>query len=221
MNEKDHSRAQRRTTSNGLAVAVWGGFFMMASLPGATAAHFEDAVQAIAQRDHGNASCAASGANKQSRVYVSEDVPQIIEDFSVALSQLIIEDSILIPDLNVTITITHTCGSDLSAYLQSPSGTVVQLFREVGVPCEADFANTLLDDEALVSITEGSAPYTGAYRPEGSLSEFDGEDAQGPWTLLVQDDRLMQTGTLDGWSLEIGASDIAMSSLRVPRFVDR
>ena len=64
-----------------------------------------------------------------------------------------------------------------------------------------DFVDTVFDDEALVSITSGSAPFTGSYQPEGSLATLDGIPANGDWTLEVTDDAGSDTGQLVSWDL--------------------
>jgi subtilisin-like proprotein convertase family protein len=98
-----------------------------------------------------------------------------------------------IPD-NFTITDVNACisagsFSDLgyvSMELESPAGTWVTLFYDdelngYNLDC------TQFDDEASISIDGGNTPYTGSFRPQDNLSTFDGENAQGEWTLYVYD----------------------------------
>ena len=47
------------------------------------------------------------------------------------------------------------------------------------------------------------APFTGTFRPEGSLSDEDGFMAAGIWRLEVYDDTKFGTGTLNSWSITI------------------
>ena len=110
----------------------------------------------------------------------------------------------LIRDLDVKIDLDHSCSKDLAATLTSPSGTTVVLFdlREL-VVCSSDLEDTLLDDEASVLITRGATPFRGLHRPTGFLSDFDGEDAAGVWTLSILDDTIGDKGTLDFWSLNL------------------
>ena len=109
-----------------------------------------------------------------------------------------------IADVNVSIDLDHTCTKDLSAVLESPSGTSVILFDLGVLPvCSSDLQNTQLDDEAYVSITRGSSPFTGSHQPTGSLANFDGEDAGGVWTLSITDDTIGDVGTLNSWSIEL------------------
>ncbi len=90
----------------------------------------------------------------------------------------------------------------LFVFLTSPDGTRVELFTDVGGGGD-DFTGTTLDDEAGTSIALGSAPFSGSFQPEGSLSDFDGEDAQGTWTLEITDEKRREWGWLLSPSLDI------------------
>jgi len=106
-----------------------------------------------------------------------------------------------IADVDVTLDITHTHDHDLVVSLESPFGTVVQLFANIGGSGD-NFTNTILDDQAATPIHLASAPFTGRFRPEGNLSAFKGEGAVGTWILHVYDNG-SGTGTLNGWTLDI------------------
>jgi subtilisin-like proprotein convertase family protein len=114
---------------------------------------------------------------------------------------------ITIHDVDVTVNINHTYDRDLRVYLIGPDNTSVELFTDVGGSGD-NFTNTILDDEATVSISAGSpavAPFTGRFRPEDpdGLSKFDGRAANGLWKLQVTDSRRRDRGTLVSWSLTI------------------
>ncbi|HVK14484.1 MAG TPA: proprotein convertase P-domain-containing protein [Gemmataceae bacterium] len=105
-------------------------------------------------------------------------------------------------DVNVSVDITHPNVYDLAVYLVSPSGQPVELFADVGGSGD-HFRNTVLDDEGGTPITAAAAPFTGTFRPEGRLSDFDGLAAQGTWTLRVRDGIKANKGTLNSWSVTI------------------
>lgn len=94
----------------------------------------------------------------------------------------------------------HTRIGDLSATLTSPSGTVVQLWNP-RCATQQDYDLTL-DDDAPNDI---SCPLRGGqlYRPDGMLSDFNGEQISGEWTLRVQDNRSGNGGSVDIAQLEI------------------
>ena len=132
--------------------------------------------------------------------YPSADVPRNLADFGTITSTLTIDESFVIADLNVQISISHTYDSDLDVYLFAPDFTRIELFTDVGGSGDG-FSGLVLDDEAATSITQGAAPFAGRYRPEGLLSAVDGSNALGTWTLEVTDDAALDQGILESWTL--------------------
>ncbi|QLG44230.1 proprotein convertase P-domain-containing protein [Costertonia aggregata] len=119
----------------------------------------------------------------------------------------------IITDVNVSLNITHTWNADLDISLISPSGTTVVLSSDNGGSGD-NYVNTFFDDSGSINIISGSSPFTGTFRPEGNLSDFNGENANGTWVLRVFDDTGGDTGTLDGFSIEIctnSSTDLAVS----------
>jgi subtilisin-like proprotein convertase family protein/methionine-rich copper-binding protein CopC len=126
-----------------------------------------------------------------------------------------VPSNIIITDLNVQLNITHPLPQDLDVFLIAPGGTpfdclnpasltCVELFSDVGGIAfgGAAFRDTVLDDQAGASITNGAAPFTGRFRPEGQLSTFNGLPLNGVWRLFIRDDTPNGTGgTLDNWSM--------------------
>ncbi|OZV66248.1 T9SS type A sorting domain-containing protein, partial [Winogradskyella aurantia] len=51
------------------------------------------------------------------------------------------------------------------------------------------------------SIVDGTAPFTGQFRPEEPLSTFNGVDADGTWTLNFCDSANGDTGTFNSWAI--------------------
>lgn len=143
-----------------------------------------------------------------SPVYTSTDVPQAIPDFSgtpgVATSTLTVSGFTgVLTDLNAILNISHTFDSDVIVKLQSPMGTEVTLINQVGGDGD-NFANTTLDDDfGFNPIGSGTAPFSSTFAPSSPLSAFNGEDPNGVWTLTVSDNQALDTGTLNGWSLQL------------------
>jgi subtilisin-like proprotein convertase family protein len=134
-------------------------------------------------------------------------VAKTIPDEGTITSTLVIDDNGVIEDLNVKVNISHDWDSELDVYLIAPDGTRVELFTDVG-GSQDDFVDTMLDNQALQSITEGSAPFTGSYRPEGSLDALIGKNIKGSWVLEVTDDSWFGTGALNSWALTIDKADV-------------
>jgi subtilisin-like proprotein convertase family protein len=126
-----------------------------------------------------------------------------IPDVGKVTSQINVPDSFIVADLNLKLTIQHTRDRDLHAFLITPNNTRVELFSDVGGARGQNFTNTILDDEATKSITLGTAPFTGTFRPEGDLSAVEGKQTQGTWKLEITDDTKKSTGTLKSWSIDV------------------
>jgi subtilisin-like proprotein convertase family protein len=120
-------------------------------------------------------------------------------------SSVFVPDRGRIKDVNVSIAgITHTFVGDLAIEVTGPDGTTVRLADHPGGPNNGDdnFSGTVFDDEAAQSIGQGTAPYTGNFRPQDDqLSRFDGTSRRGTWTLRVRDLFEGDTGTLQGWGV--------------------
>ncbi|MCY2986976.1 MAG: proprotein convertase P-domain-containing protein, partial [Planctomycetota bacterium] len=125
-----------------------------------------------------------------------------------------------IDDLDVTLDVTHVADQALRLYLISPSGTRVALVTHL--PMGANLQDTRLDDEAENALANGVAPFHGRFRPEASLSAFDGEDPNGAWTLEILDSDLVHTGTLDGWNLALTLvpSAVVVEAPELPVVID-
>ncbi len=126
-----------------------------------------------------------------------------IVDLGLAISEIAVTNMPSeITDVNVTLNITHTWVADLEVFLHAPDGTIVELFTRVGDSGE-NFTGTILDDSATTSITAGTAPFTGTFRPEGVLASFNGRQPNGTWKLYVFDRVGGDVGSIANWSLRI------------------
>ena len=131
---------------------------------------------------------------------------QVIPTRGTIYSDIVVRDTEPVGDLNVQISITHTHDSYLDVFLIGPDEERIELFTGVGGE-DDHFQNTILDDEAMRSITEGRPPFSGTYRPEAvrkqlpSLRHYYGKEISGTWTLQIRAERSDRPGALHGWSL--------------------
>lgn len=89
--------------------------------------------------------------------------------------------------LSVCININHPYVGDLEVALISPDGTRVMLTYANGGDGD-NYTNTCFNDRADQSITQGSAPFTGTFRPNEVLGYVNnGQNSYGTWTLYVND----------------------------------
>jgi VCBS repeat-containing protein len=138
-------------------------------------------------------------------VFTSTDVPAPIFDWTYTISYLEITPAIPIADINVEVDLSHTWVGDLEIYLASPAaifpfGPYVELFLYRGGGGD-NLTDTVFDDEATTHISAGTAPFTGSFRPEGTLSDFDGLTTFGVWQLWIGDTQLEDEGMLLGWRM--------------------
>ena len=139
--------------------------------------------------------------------FTSADVPLTIPDPGTTRSTLTASGLTgVVTDVDVLLNLTHTYDADVRATLIGPTGRRVELVSAAGGTGD-NFTNTGFDDEAATAIAAGAAPFTGRFRPTGSLADLDGESPNGTWTLEVQDTDRYDTGTLRGWSLTLSAGD--------------
>ena len=119
-----------------------------------------------------------------------------------AIAEITISDSYLIGDLDVMVTIYHTWCADNDIFLESPSGTLVELSTDNGGSSD-NYLEVWFDDEAGETIIGYENILPGYYTPEGDLSDFDGENVFGTWKLIVADDASLDTGTLNEFRMNI------------------
>jgi subtilisin-like proprotein convertase family protein len=144
----------------------------------------------------------------------NNNTPLPIFDNNTTESQLLVSGITgAIGKVTVSFHITHTFDADLDIFLVGPDNTAVELTSDnggggdnFGTSCGA---RTTFDDAAGTSITAGTAPFVGTFRPEGSLSAFSGKSgtaANGVWKLRIVDDAGADVGTLQCWTLTIAGN---------------
>ncbi len=138
--------------------------------------------------------------------FSSTDVPQNIVDLSTVIAPLVVDVFGSVVSVEVKLDISHSFDADLDVFLISPSGRQIELFSGVGGQFN-NFTNTTFSDNAAVSVLNGTAPFTGSYRPEGLLSDYIDDEANGTWQLLIRDTAFGDVGTLNSWSLDIVHSE--------------
>jgi subtilisin-like proprotein convertase family protein len=141
----------------------------------------------------------------------NSDIKSIGPDAGIVTESIItITNNVVINSVKVTLNIEHSWNSDLDVKLIAPDGiTEVILFEDLGSSSD-NFTNTVFTDNAASSITTGSAPFTGSFMPQGSLTDFNGLMSLGDWTLSITDDSNGDGGQLLDWSFQI-CSDAVLS----------
>src|SRR5687768_9763264 len=125
---------------------------------------------------------------------------------------------------HLTLDFTHTWTGDIALFLIAPGGEALELSSGNGSSGD-NFQITVFTDNTPLFITQGAPPYNGSFRPEGRnnsitfpypnfnplgtytfANTFTGVDADGVWTLYINDYLAADIGTLNSWSLtfEVG-----------------
>ncbi|MGD9611925.1 MAG: alpha-amylase family glycosyl hydrolase [Kiritimatiellia bacterium] len=138
------------------------------------------------------------------------ETPTPIPDNATAYSEVAIAEpgEPVVTDIDVRLRIDHTYDRDLVLALQHPDGSEVLLVNRRGRSgndfgtgdCGAA-AYTVLDQGAALSITNGTAPFAGTYRPESPLDAFNGKPLNGTWRLRMTDVDSQDAGTNRCWSI--------------------
>jgi subtilisin-like proprotein convertase family protein len=124
---------------------------------------------------------------------------------------------------HVTLDFTHTFVGDVAIFLIAPSGEVLELSSSNG-GSQNDYQVTVFTDDTGLFITQGAPPYNGMFRPEGRQTNttppflngnplgtftfentFSGVNADGDWTLFINDYVAIDVGMLNAWSITFEA----------------
>ncbi len=110
-----------------------------------------------------------------------------------------------VSNTKVYVSINHTNISDLEIKLISPQGTEVVL--DQSGTCQGNYQDiqVIYDDESENNLecNPDSPAIRDDVKPFEALSTFNGEDAQGNWTLSISDPVNGNGGSLNLWALEI------------------
>jgi len=122
--------------------------------------------------------------------------------------------------VTVEFDILHTFTSDLVITLRSPDGRGVTLVNREGGSGN-HFFDTVFDDRSSSSIVNARPPFTGRFRPDEPLRGLDGVEANGQWTLEIDDTEAQDGGFLVGWSLGLTVQRETVSGFSIDvDFVD-
>jgi hypothetical protein len=136
-------------------------------------------------------------------------------DPSTASSTISINSSDQVTDIDVSLEISTGNAGGIKADLLSPAGTRVNLFDRPRFPnggpfgCTRDNILVSLDDEArtrsewleLMCVSGSNHAVAGTFRPVEPLSNMDGENTAGTWTLAITNES--GSGAIENWSMNL------------------
>ncbi|MCL1474276.1 S8 family serine peptidase [Argonema antarcticum] len=156
-----------------------------------------------------------------------KNTPKLIRDYGQTNIYLDVPLTGVLSDVNVRLNATHAKLSDLEISLDSPNepifnptiGMASSSFRRIQggngsgknpvklfdnfIGNGANLTNTIFDDQASLSILQGTAPFNGKFRPLGTLSDFNDQWAGGTWNLRITDKAWVAAGLLSNWTLDL------------------
>lgn len=113
-----------------------------------------------------------------------------ITDLNVMIEFAKCDDPLIGPAGTACIGQGYTANREIVFSLAAPDGTVVSLVNEGNYTGSSPGTGRIVvtfDDDAAADAS--GMPSAGSFRPTGSLSEFDGLDMFGTWTLQIRDTR--------------------------------
>jgi len=132
--------------------------------------------------------------------YCSTTLPKPILDKKYTYDTIFINSTEMVNKLRVNLSLNHTNDGDLAIQLIGPGG-MINLASRNGTGGQ-NFINTIFDDTASLSITQGTPPFTGTFRPISPLSFFNDKPVSGHWVLRIFDLTTGNEGTLTDWCLQ-------------------
>lgn len=155
------------------------------------------------------------------------NTPRFIRDY--ATTNLYLDSPLtgVLSDVNVRLNLNHARLSDLEILLDSPNdpifnptiGRASSAFRRIKggngseknpvklfgnfIGAGANLTNTTFDDQATFSLSQGFAPFTGKFRPLGSLADLNEQWAGGLWNLRITDKVWTNPGLLSSLALDL------------------
>ena len=158
--------------------------------------------------------------------YSADDTPIPITDNNTIQSTISVTDAGSLLDVNLTLDVIHTFDGDLTGTLTAPTGQQFTLFQRIGGNGD-NYTDTTFDDDAVTSINNGSAPFTGTFRPDQAFTPLTGISITGDWVLSITDSANQDQGTLNSWSLAlvveseelVGAPEIVINDAEARRSV--
>ncbi|NBB88569.1 MAG: HYR domain-containing protein, partial [Bacteroidetes bacterium] len=106
-----------------------------------------------------------------------------------------------ITNVSVRLVTDHTWVGDLSGNIESPSGTIVNLFPQPGGGgCGGDGLDVLFDDSApnsnadFVNTCNNNPAIEGEYQPLDPFAALNGQNPAGEWTITINDAAIFDGG---------------------------
>jgi hypothetical protein len=132
----------------------------------------------------------------------SVTVPKPISTLNYTNDTIFIFQPGIIDDIDINLTLYHSNDSNITVYFKRLDMNQITLSNKNGGSGD-NYVNTTFDDEAAISITQGTPPFTGAFKPMQPLNILYGKAMNTAWVLRILNASPNVTGELVNWSLNI------------------
>lgn len=133
-----------------------------------------------------------------------------------AISELNVTDDLLISDIQVSMSITHSWIGDLVLVLEHPDGTQVPLWnRNCNNPQRSGILATFRDNSGPIVC---ASPTVGTFSPNQPLSILLNKSSLGVWKLRATDFFVGDLGMINQWSIDFNCTVLSNSSLTQSTF---
>lgn len=171
-------------------------------------------------------------SNTTAGAFANNSCVGVIRDIIVAGASTTVNSGLI----QVRMSIAHNWDADVDIVLTAPNGDIIQLSTGNGGGA-ANYTNTVFSDAGATNITAGAAPFTGTFRPEGTIGVLCAYNSNratfgaigggainpnGTWSLFVRDNTALIAGTLTSWSITFPdfPSTSANQNVDYPGFVN-
>lgn len=136
------------------------------------------------------------------KVFTATDLPVAFNSFPFIQSSINVEEDAILVDVNVlNVSGTYDRPGGIDFRLRSPEGPVLTLLGRQNDCTQGErFSFSLDDDRGLLQVPCPNDQEQ-TLEPDNPLSIFNGQNAQGRWTLSIFDNN--GDGALEAWSLEL------------------
>lgn len=119
----------------------------------------------------------------------------------------------------INLSLNHQNDGDLIIQLLKPGTLNITLSSRNG-PGGQNYTNTTFDDSATVSITQGTPPFSGSFKPQSPLGVYNNKPIAGNWILKVTDVAQGNQGTMISWCILAQTKTVSIHEEYIPAYYD-
>ncbi len=134
--------------------------------------------------------------------YCSSTLPKPITDNHSTADTVTLNETGFIVKATVSLSLIHSNDGDLILQLLKPGIATINLSQRNGQGGQ-NYTNTIFDDAAAISITQGTPPFTGSFKPQNVLNYLADEPVSGKYIFKVTDVAAGNQGSLTNWCITL------------------